>query len=467
MERDEVRQEPASTGFSDFRGLSWLLACALALRLMLLPLCHVWDGQTWGNVLAELSQPGSPLEAVQRPYETMRELSLLTRGAMHRQHEFYEYWAYPPGMLYLYWPLGQMAAAIAGPLAPSFPAQPAFVVPTIPLWLLFLARLPVLVADLAILLLMRALGVGRRQLWMYAFNPFVLLVGVWTFDAVMAALLLGGVMLAERGRWGLAGIALGLGGAVKFLPLVVVPALLLVVLRLPVSTGKRLAAGGLLLGGAAAGFLIPAGPVLDGVRYVLGFHLDRFGLGLTVHEALRSGVQAMAAPDWQPVLGLYVLSALGGIILLGGLIVAALALSWRWPTPRAGALVMLCAFLASSKLVNEPYALAVVALLVVVAGAHPSRLLSHLGTLLWVTALAYAAINTPIWTFGFTAIQALVSGSASGLAFWMDAFRVYLTTAEAGLPLAVLGVTFNAALIVAAIAAYRADQAAAPAPTRA
>ncbi|MDE3078333.1 MAG: hypothetical protein KGJ86_23155, partial [Chloroflexota bacterium] len=149
----------APARFKAQRRLLLLIAAAVAARLVILPLTHTWDGQTWVNVFAQLSAPGSLPEALRRPYETTRELSLLSQAAGH-QSDFYESWAYPPLMLYVYWPLANLYAALGGQLRAVFPVQPAFYSPSIPIQLLALIRLPNLLADAGTLLLMRRLGVS-------------------------------------------------------------------------------------------------------------------------------------------------------------------------------------------------------------------------------------------------------------------------------------------------------------------
>lgn len=417
---------------------------ALLIRLLLLPLSHTWDAQTWINTFAGLAANANPLDAVRQPYESMRALSLLTQ-ASGRQGAYYEGWAYPPGMLYLYWPLATLYGALGGTFGVVFPAQPAFIAPAVPLALQLAVRLPVLAADLASLWLLRALGVRFRGLWLYAFNPLVLLVGVWTFDSVAVLCLLLGVWLAERQRWLLAGSVLGLGAAVKFLPALGLPVLVIAVLRQPLPAGTRACLALATTGAAALTFGLLVSPVWDGLVYVVQFHASRFGGGLSWGQLWATWAQADTARgmDWAPPWQLYASQWLGSLLLPLSLLLGTLALGVRALPLPAGMLVMLLAFFAGSKLVNEPYALSAVAL----ATVHRSRLdgarsFAGVYALLWVLPFAYAMLNTPAWSFLLSGYQILAPGSAPGIGIWTDAYRQVRALPTAAIPFALLATAF-------------------------
>jgi hypothetical protein len=391
-----------------------LVVAALALRLLLLPLSHTWDAQSWVNVFSELGTSATPIDGVQRPYETMRELSLLTQAA-GRHGDYYQYWAYPPLMLYAYWPLAHLFALFGGEMRTTFPVQPAFFAPAVPLGLQALTRLPVIVADIATLFLMRGLGVRVAELRWYAFNPLVLLVGVWTFDSVMVAFLLLGLVFAERRRWALAGVALALGAATKFVPIVALPAVLLglAAWEVPLRRRVQLAISTCLACALTFGLLI--WPVFDGLVYALRFHAQRFGAGLSLAQAWITWAQQLPNVDWQP----------------------------RWQLYASiGFLVLVLAFLVGSKVVNEPYALAPVALCTVVLAQRPSRALRECRALLWIVPFAYAMVNTPVWAFFFSLLQNVAPGTSAGIAAWADAFRYFRSYPEASVAYASLGIAF-------------------------
>lgn len=433
-----------------------LVAVALGIRLLLVPLAHPWDGQTLVNAFAELAQPGSLAEAVARPYETERGLSLLTQAA-GRQADHYEYWAYPPFMLYILWPLAQAYRLVGGELQPTFPVQPVFVAPALPIAVLFLTRLPVILADLGALIIMRALGVSLGELKWYAFNPLVLLAGIWTFDAVMVLFLLLAILLAERHQWIFAGLALGLGTATKFIPLVALPAFGLRILASDTSGRSKAASFGALFAGILVSLAVTIAPALEGVRYVLEFHADRFGQGLSVDQILWLGIQPQLGRDWVTPAPLYATPLLGQLSLAVALLAAAWAISRRASSLRTGVLVMFLAFLVGSKLVNEPYVLIALASLTVVLAAHPSEKLRTCRTFLWGLGFAYAVLNMPPWAFFLSVLQQVIGGSAAVATRWADAYRVFHASWEALAPLAALALAFGLTAALASVLALRQD----------
>jgi hypothetical protein len=424
-----------------------MVILAIGARLLLLPLSHTWDGQTWVNVFAELAATGSPLDGVARPYATMRELSLLTQAAGHHT-DFYEYWAYPPLMLYVYWPLAHLYTSLGASLQPTFVVQPAMVAPSIPLPLLALIRLPNLLAELGSFYIMRALGVSVAGLRWYAFNPFVLLVGVWTFDPVMVAFLLLGLLLAVQQRWVLAGAALALGGATKFVPLAVLPALVVAILYRQRTWQRGIARVLVSLTACCAVLAVLIAPVADDFVYVLRFHAQRFGTGLTVEQIWATWAQQFAMLDWQPGWQLYASVQTGALLLPLALLGACVVmLRARLPIETAF-LVLVLAFLAGAKVVNEAYVLVAVALATVELARRPSPGMANCRTLLWLVAFVYAALNTPAWAFLLSAIQQVQPTSGPAIQDWLDGYRQFRALPGSSLPYAVLGVVFEAVLAI-------------------
>src|SRR5262249_20819872 len=151
----------------------------------------------------------------------------------------------------------------------------------------------------------------------YWLNPYVLLVGLWTFDAVMVALALGGLAAALRQRWLLAGVLLGAGAAVKFVPLLLVPVVLLWALRTsprPLSALVAVSLGVLVL------------PWWEQVLYVLQFHGDRVGGGMSWQAIW--GALAWIDPfvDLAPIYA-YTSAAIG-FLTLGTAVLLATWLGW-------------------------------------------------------------------------------------------------------------------------------------------
>lgn len=421
---------------------------AVAVRLLLIPLSHTWDGQTWANVFAELSQHSNPLDAVRSPYETMRELSLLTAAAS-RHTDFYEYWAYPPLQLYLYWPLAHAYTALGGNLQSNFAVQPAVIAPSLPLTLLALIHAPNIAADVAVLFIMRALGVGLARLRWYAFNPLLLLVGVWTFDSVMVAFLLLALYWVERRRPLPAAAALGLGAATKFVALAALPAVLVAILAGGRSTTRAVVQTIAAVVVCAAAIAFVSWPVADGLAYVIQFQLQRLSAGLSLPQLLTGWSAPPAGIDWQPSVQAYASIELGSLLLPLALLAACFVIV-RWRVAASSAfLILVLAFLAGAKVVNEPYALSALALATVELERRPrsGMRLAHL--LLWLVPFAYAMLNTPALAFGLSAVQQALPSITPSLHVWLDAYRTFRGLPEARLPYLALTVLFEVGIAVA------------------
>lgn len=410
--------------------------------MLLLPLSHTWDGQTWLNTFAQLAGPGSFLEALQRPYEVVREQTLLTAAAGHHT-DFYEGWAYPPLMLYVYYPLAKLFTALGGDAQAIYPVQPTFYVSTLPLPLEGLIRLPNLIADMACLFVLHKLGVSDRGLRWYAFNPLVLLVGLWTFDSAMLLWLLLAIVFAEQSRWDLAGVALGLGAATKFVPVVALPAFGLALLAADSSAQTRLMALGRLLGSFVLTAALLVAPVWRGLADVLLFHSSRFSSGLTIQQFWRTWAAELPNTDWQPRWQLYASTLTGNLLLPLALLVACALIAWRPLDIRSSTLIMVLAFLVGSKLVNEPYALTPVALMTALFAVRPNVALLGCRTLLWTVALAYAAIQVPIWSMFFSFARQVRPDWQAPILIWANAYRDFLSDPLAALPFAVLATIFS------------------------
>ena len=431
-----------------------LVLLAIGIRLVLLPLSHTWDAQTWVNTLAQLGLPGPLMEVLHRPYETMRELSLLTQ-ADGSHLDFYEYWAYPPLMLYVYWPVAKIYALSGGHLATFFPAQPTFYAPSIPLAMQAVIHLPMLLADLGSLFVMRGLGVSMAGLRWYAVNPLVLLIGVWTFDSVMVFFLLLAIFFADRKRWFPASVALGLGAATKYIPLVVLPAFIVSILLSAASWREVLRAGTTLalgLGGTLAALVLP---FAGGVAYALQFQTARFGGNLTVEQLWRIWARLAEYPGWQDSWQLYASTILGALLLPLALLVGCWIIVHSPGGIAANCLMLVLAFLAGSKLVNEPYVLAALALLTVEVDHYRSDLLVGCRSIMWILALAYASVNTPLWAFFFSMAQQLSAPAGQAIRTWVDSYRLFLGEPQAAYPFALLGVAFWLLILLTAWAVWR------------
>lgn len=377
-----------------------LLVLAIGLRIALSPLQHTWDSQTWWDAAAQLSQHANPFEAIRAPFVTAQQMTDLARGS--GQSEYFEYWAYPPGILLLWWPVVRLYTLLSGPLTPVFAAPDTFTAVPMPFILSLGLKLPIMAADLACAALLTRMAGQRAGRW-WLFNPYVLLASAWTFDSIMVALLLAGLLAAARGRWALSGGLLGVGAAVKFVPAVLVPVICLWALRASHRPLRSALAAGF---SSIATFAVICGPWWQGVAYVLSFHGGRPGGGMS-WQSLWSALQWLEPlRDFTPML-LYGSAQIGYLTLSGALLVG-LWLTWLWRLDLVEmCLGLMLAYLVGTKLVNEVYALPALALALVVCARRPSANGTLLIRVLWCLPLLFALVNVPAWGFFLAPAAAL------------------------------------------------------------
>ncbi len=414
---------------------------ALAFRLVLLPIGHAWDLTTAYNTFIDIARGHSP-------YDTIRYLSHLAQSA---QWGFdYEYYAYPPVPLYLYFPLAKLFAALHPQMTYFFPASSSLSMPTLPWDFYFFYKLPIWIADFLLAALLARVTGTIRGFRDYLLNPYVLLVsGAWTFDAVMVLGLVAGVYLLQRGRFGWAGLALAFGTMVKFFPIIVVPTCALYLIK----KKRRVRELALFLGVYGLACLILLGPYADGVLYVLQFHASRTGGGMN-WEMIWQYPQAWKRFTFiPPTIGM-AFAEYGTLTLAIALLLAYWYVFTREMSFNRMIIVTLLAFYLGSKLVNEQYALMIFPFALVEAyrlgGAW-----RHFQRLLWVIPLAFTVMHVPIdhfvWLFYHTVLGAQINnfvastqltGFESGLTPW-DSSRVDI------LSVAFLGVAFFVLCLVA------------------
>jgi uncharacterized membrane protein len=365
-----------------------ILGTALGLRLLLLPFIHPWDGNTFHNLFAQLA-------AGENPYHTFWELTLQARTRTGEGYaRWYEYYAYPPLLMYLYWPLAKLAAFF-GPLAAWFhPAGTLRVVPNeFPLAFLLLYKLPIWAADFAVAWMLwrrtgRAWVVG---LWLL--NPLVLLVsGTWMFDSIPAALTLGAFLAFEKDRVALAGALLALGFAAKYYPLFLLPTFFLALVW------RQDARAFLLVGVFALVSLLLVAPHADGVGHVLAFNAEREGGGLSVHQLAHAWLTLTHGPLL--LFKTLVSPALGALVLVAGMGATYILLDKRRPPLLQATTLTLLAFLLASKVVNEQYVLWLLPFLLLMLHerADPAKAGARAAAFhaLWAVPFAYALVHVPV-----------------------------------------------------------------------
>ena len=98
----------------------------------------------------------------------------------------YEYYAYPPAPLYIYWPLAHLYAWLHPTATYFIPVSGTFAVPNLTPDFFFLLKLPIWIADFLVAALLARMSGTIRGWRDYLLNPYVLLVSAaWTFDAIM------------------------------------------------------------------------------------------------------------------------------------------------------------------------------------------------------------------------------------------------------------------------------------------
>jgi hypothetical protein len=395
------RRDPLAYVASHRRGVLWVIAgVALALRLLLLPLGHWWDITTFYNTFVDLGRN-------QSPYETMRYMSALARSAGWNQ--YYEYYAYPPGPIYLYYPLARLFLLLHPHAEHFFAVSGSYAVPQLPWDFYVFYKLPIWVADFGVAAVLARLT-GTVRAWRdYLLNPYVLLVsGAWTFDAIMVLGLVLGVYWLQRGRVGWAGVALAVGTMVKFVPGFIVPtcALYLIKRRRP---PREVA---LFLGAYLLVCLVMTGPFLQGMLYAVGFQGARYGGGMNPIVYLTLW---RLHPQWNAVPALYAVSAFGTPALALALLLA----YWytyvtEMPLSRM-VLVTLLAYLVGTKLVNEQYALSIFPFTLIEA-RRLGGVWRWLHRGFWLTALVFAIMHVPIDHFLWPLYHTLFGARADVIA---------------------------------------------------
>jgi glycosyltransferase involved in cell wall biosynthesis len=389
---DDLPEDPEIAGRRRRRMLWSVGLLALALRIVLLPIGHWWDLTVDYNVFIDLIHNHSP-------YDTMGYLSHIARAAGWDSN--YEYYAYPPVPLYIYFPLAKLYGLLHPGATYFIPVSGSFAMPNLPLDFYFLLKFPIWIADFLIAAFLARMSGTVRGWRDYLLNPYVLLVsGAWTFDAVMVLGLVAGAYYLQKGKMTRAGVALAFGTMVKFVPALAVPTFALYLIK------KKRPVRELVIFLAAYGIacLVLLGPFLQGLLYVVGFHGNRVGGGMNWEMFWRLGLFFPPNTHLDPMS--LAIGAFGTPTLLIVLLIA----YWYMFTAREMRfnrmiLVTLLAFFIGSKLVNEQYALIALPFAFLearqVGGAW-----RWLARLLWIVPLAFAVVRVPLdrflWLFYHT-----------------------------------------------------------------
>ncbi len=395
LERAEPLDDglPARRPFIGPRERRWLWGVALlalTFRLLLLPIGHPWDLTTAYNMFIDLATNHSP-------YDTLNYLNHVAVSA--HWGTMYEYYAYPPAPLYLYFPLAKLFAALHPGATYFFPAEAQVAIPSLP-WDFYLwYKLPMWIADFLIAVLLARMTGSIRSARDYVLNPYVLLVsGAWTFDSVMALGLLAGVYWVQQGKMTRAGLALAFGTMMKFFPALVVPTCALYLIKKKRPLRELLT----FLGAYGLGCLVLLGPFWQGMLSTLSFHSARVGGGMT-WEIIWQYQQIWPKSWHMPTTMAQAVAAFGTPTLAIVLLLAYRYVFLKEMSLNRMVIVTLLAFFIGSKLVNEQYALMLLPFVLIEAYQVGGAAWRWLYRLFWLIPLAFAAMRVPIdhflWLF--------------------------------------------------------------------
>ncbi|MEI7553658.1 hypothetical protein [Candidatus Chlorohelix sp.] len=370
--------------------IAFWFAIPVLLRLVFMPVSHYWDTQIWYSFFADIKFDHSP-------YDTLQTLSYETRS--ERIYPYYEYFAYPPGILYLYYPVGKFYALLDPNL--NYVLGRGFIplISQIPWFFYFIFKIPVMLADVGIMALLWKMG-GKAVAQRYAYSPYVIMVMIWMFDPIMVFFMLLGVYTLERKNYDLSAISFALGTVIKFVPVFILPAILLYLLRKNITFISLLRY--IAVFGITTGVLIF--PYLRGTLFTLEFHGGRIGSGLS-WQSIFNLVLAWAPQSMSISYATALSASIGSLFLLIGMLVV-YAYTYRMNlTLNSTIVVTLLGYLAFTKIVNEVYALAVIPFILLELKTHTSAKKERFYKLFWSIPLGWAIINVPAY-LGFAWISA-------------------------------------------------------------
>jgi hypothetical protein len=397
------QSEPLDDGLPDrsvfsgrrARRFLWIVAAlALALRLVLLPIGHPWDTTTAYNMFIDIARGHSP-------YDTFRYLTDVAQSA--HWATAYEYYAYPPMPLYLYFPLAKLFVLLHPQATYFFPVEGSSALPNLPWDFYALYKLPIWLADFGIAALLARMSGTLRGWRAYLLNPYVLLIsGAWTFDAVMVLGLVLGVFWLQQGKMARSALALAFGTMVKYFPILVVPACALFLIKKKRPIRELVT----FLSVYVVACLVLLGPYLKGLLYVLNFHAERQGGGMT-WEVIFQYAQIWPKSWHVPATMGLAVADFGTPILAIVLLLTYWYVFTREMSLNRMVLITLLGFFIGSKLVNEQYALMLLPFAFIeawqVGGAW-----RWFYRLFWMIPLAFAIMRVPIdhflWLFYHTAL---------------------------------------------------------------
>ncbi len=394
---DELPAGPAIFGLRGRRLLWTIGLLALALRIILIPIGHAWDLTIDYDMFIDLARNHSP-------YDTFNFLAHIAQSA--EWDHVYEYYAYPPVPLYLYYPLAKIFILLHPHATYFFPQSFSYAAPPLPLDFFVLFKLPIWIADFLIAALLARMTGLVRTARDYLLNPYVLLIsGAWTFDAIMVLGIVAGAYFIYKQKYAYAGIALAFGTMVKFFPILALPTFLIYMIKKERHIKDIL----IFLASYGIACLVFLGPFLQGVLEVLSFHSGRMGGGITWQVIWSAWAFYPPNLDLNPLR--LAIGDFGTPILLIVLLLTYWYIWQREMTFNRMIITTLVGFFIGSKLINEQYVLMLFPF-VLVEAQRLKGIWRWFSRLFWIIPFTFAAIHVPIDRFMWLLYHMLLKGRA-------------------------------------------------------
>ena len=341
-----------------------LIITGIAIRLLLAPFTmHVWDVTTMQEALYQFTNGQDPYEYVVKINNELREKTGLPL--------YYEGYTYPPQPLYLFAPTYLLYKMLASDPTPiknghKFPLL-ELTYPDIHLFLL-LYKLPIILAEIAIILLLYS--ENKIAAALYAVNPYPIFISsMWGhFDPIVGLLLLLAVKLINK-KPALAGLMYGLS-VMKPYTLVLAPYLL-------IHTTKKKTVHKFIIGAAIAAIPIVHQLILNpNFIQALSYHTKRQMGGANMFNIVHNVYST------EHILQI---SQMVGFISFIAIIAATLKLADK-PAGKAVTILMLT-YLLTAPVNNEQYLASILPLIATLQATVPP--------LITATPILYAVFNSP------------------------------------------------------------------------
>jgi len=371
-----------------------LIMLALGIRFALINLNHPLDLQTWHGLFVDLNQNRSP-------YTTFEELTYEARATQGvGWSQYYMYFAYPPMLIPVYYPLAKLYGVFYPNDQVNFSIADVDPYPQVPLLLNFLFKLPIILADIGIALLLYKMTKGsEKSLISYLFNPLVIFVSAaWMFDSIAAFFLVLALYLFERRRYDFSAVALSFGFLTKIFPIFALPVFCIEFIRRKSWKFVRYA---LIFGAVAALVTLP---FWSGVKLSFEYHSARQPSGLTPLSIHFVAWAIGASESTLNQLEFVILPAVGSFFLIAGMSLIYAYLSKKEISLRQKLLMTFIVYFIVSKNLHEPHILTLIPFCILELHERCSFDKKWQYRLLWMLAFAYAIIGAPLTRFlyGYT-----------------------------------------------------------------